>query len=842
VAETYQTIEVCLTSAQGNCVFQPNNTDLTYIVKVTPSEGTTCEESCSIEVILKPGESSEYTIALVPLKSTAVINVVEGGMPAPGARVDITVTGNPDVVDTCTTSVDGKCEFRPESNDLSYTATITPPNGTSCQDSCIVQMTLKPGENPEYTIVLVPIESTAIVSVVMGKKPVPGVKVNYFITGSLDKVIATGTTTTEGESSFSSENSEISYTAVVTPPEGTSCEKSCTVEMTIKQEESPVYTIVLVPTESTAIVNVIMDSKPVPGVQVSYFIKGTPDRIIGANTTSTEGTTSFSSEGIEMEYTATVTPPAGTTCHKSCTVEITLKTGEITEYTVTLVPIKSSVVINVLKDNNPVPGVQVDYFATGTPNQIIDSETTTTEGTTTFSSESTEMEYTATVTPPAGTTCQKSCTVEITLKTGEITEYTVILLPIKRTAIVNVIKDNKPIPGVQVDFFVTGTPNQIIESETTSTEGKTTFSTEVTETSFTAYVTPPSGMSCQDSCSVNMTLMPGKTPEYTVVLTELVATLVIKVEYEGESVPGAEVNFSMQNSPGKVLEACAISNLTKECELTIKNNYDTQYLSTVVPPAGFSCPEKGCSASFTLVPGKTLDYTFYLIKETVPSGEAIVSVIYSGKCLEGAQVEIFDSANPANILESFTTTSSSCNVTFTTSNVNVVYHASVTPPSGSYLCSGDFDSSCSATFKVVIVEVTIVQCILVIITQPPVTAKPTKLPVSPPTKKPTVPPTRKPTVAPTKKPTVPPTRKPTVAPTKKPTVSPTRKPKVAPTKKPTVPPTRKPTPKPTVDPTSKPSKSPTDAPVVTESAIPPSDKVGVHCSNDRGRGCGVKTP
>jgi hypothetical protein len=52
-------------------------------------------------------------------------------------------------------------------------------------------------------------------------------------------------------------------------------------------------------------------------------------------------------------------------------------------------------------------------------------------------------------------------------------------------------------------------------------------------------------------------------------------------------------------------------------------------------------------------------------------------------------------------------------------------------------------------------------------------------------------------------------------------------------------PTMKPTKKPVVPPSRKPSKSPTDAPVVPESATPPSDKVGVNCSNDRGRGCGV---
>jgi hypothetical protein len=651
VGETNQTIEICITSAQGKCLFQPTNTDFTYIVKVTPSEGTACEGSCSVKVNLKPGGSSEYTVALVPLKSTAVINVVEGGKPVPGTQVEITLTGKPnDVVSTCTTSADGKCKFSPDRNEISYSATIIPVSGTSCQDSCTVEMTLKPGETPEYTVVLVSIENTAVVTV-------------------------------------------------------------------------------------------IMENKPVPGVQVSYFITGTPDKIIGTNTTTTEG-------------------------HSS------------------------------------------------------------------FASESTEMKYTATVTPPEGTTCQESCSIAITFKTGEITEYTIILVPIKISVIVNVIKDNKPVPGVQVEYFAKGTTNQIIASETTTTEGKTTLSTEGPETSLTAQVTPLEGMSCQESCSVNMTLTPGKILEYTVVLIDAAATLVIKVEYEGESVPGAEVNFSMQNSPGKVLEACTISNLTKECELTIMNDYDTQYLSTVVPPAGFSCPEKGCIASFTLVPGKTLDYLFVLIKDPVPFGEAVVSVLHSGECVEGAQVEIFDSVNPTTILQSFTTTSVSCNVTFTTTNINAAYQATVTPPSSSYLCSGDFNSACSATFKVVVVKVTIVQCILVIITPPPITASPTKKPVVPPTPKPTmkptkkpiVPPTPKPTLKPTEKPVVPPTPKPTLKPTKKPVVPPTPKPTKKPTEKPVVPPTTKPTKKPTekpvIPPTPKPTKKPTEKPVVPPTPKP----------------------
>ncbi len=364
--------------------------------------------------------------------------------------------------------------------------------------------------------------------------------------------------------------------------------------------------------------------------------------------------------------------------------------------------------------------------------------------------------------------------------------------------------------------------------------------------------TPPEGTSCQESCSVIMTLTPGETSEYTVLLTDEAATLIIQVEHKGESVAGAQVSFSIQNNLEKMLEACTMSKSIKECELTVKSNFDAQYLSTVIPPAGYICPETGCTAGFTMVPGKTLDYTFSLIKEIVPTGEAMVSVLYSGVCLEGAKVEIFDANHTATPLQSFTTTSSVCNMTFTTVNLNVVYRAIVTPPIGPYLCSGSFDSSCSATFKVVVAQVTIVQCILVIITQPPVTFSPTQNPAIPPTPKPTnkptvlpvKPPTEKPTMKPTKLPAIPPTNKPTMLPVKPPTEKPTTKPTKLPVDPPTLTPwplqsestTMPPTKNPVVSPTSQLTKGPvltstknpsTMLPVQKESAtmVPTPNKV-----------------
>jgi hypothetical protein len=229
-----------------------------------------------------------------------------------------------------------------------------------------------------------------------------------------------------------------------------------------------------------------------------------------------------------------------------------------------------------------------------------------------------------------------------------------------------------------------------------------------------------------------------------------------------------------------------------------------------------------------MVPGKTLDYTFNLMKEIVPTGEAIVSVVYAGRCLEGAKVEIFDRKETTTLLQSFTTTSSVCNTTFTTVNLGVDYRAIVTPPIGSYLCSGDFDSSCSATFAVVASKVTIVQCILVVITQAPMTFSPTQKPTIPPTSKPTKKPTMQPVDLPTPKPTNTPTMQPVNLPTPKPTTKPTKLPVDPPTPTPTpvsplqnesatIPPTKSPV----AAPTPKPTKGlqttqPTDAPVKVE--------------------------
>jgi len=770
----------------------------------------------NIEKIKPKPTNKPASFQTTPSKNAVVISVINGELPTSGVQVSIVAAGKPnDIVDTCTTSVNGKCFFTPESSEVSFAATITPPKGTTCQDSCTIEMILKPGQNLEYTIVLVPSESTAIVIVIMDKKPVPGVHVDYFISGSPDNIVETSTTTAEGKSTFIAEDSTMEYTAKVTPPEGMKCQGSCTFEMTMKPGETAEYNVVLALAPSTAIVYVVESDKPVPGVLVEYFITGSPDEIIGANTTTADGRSTFSSEGPAMEYTAKVTPPEGMKCQDSCIVEVTMKPGEYLEYKVVLIPSQKMAIVKVIMDDKPISGVKVDYSIAASPDKIIGTSSTTLEGESNFSSDSAEIGYTASVTPPEGTTCQNSCTIDVTLKLGGIAEYTVVLVPTKSTAKVNVVKDNRPVPDVKVNYFVTGEPNQIIGSETTTTEGKSTFSFEGAEASITAVATPPEGTSCQESCSVIMTLTPGETSEYTVLLTDEAATLIIQVEHKGESVAGAQVSFSIQNNLEKMLEACTMSKSIKECELTVKSNFDAQYLSTVIPPAGYICPETGCTAGFTMVPGKTLDYTFSLIKEIVPTGEAIVSVLYSGVCLEGAKVEIFDANHTATPLQSFTTTSSVCNMTFTTVNLNVVYRAIVTPPIGPYLCSGSFDSSCSATFKVVVAQVTIVQCILVIITQPPVTFSPTQNPAIPPTPKPT----NKPTVLPVKPPTEKPTMKPTKLPAMLPTLKPTNKPTVLPVKPPTEKPTMKPTKLPAILPTPKPTNKPTVLPVK-----PPTEK------------------
>jgi hypothetical protein len=353
------------------------------------------------------------------------------------------------------------------------------------------------------------------------------------------------------------------------------------------------------------------------------------------------------------------------------------------------------------------------------------------------------------------------------MEPGKIPEYTVVLVPVPSDAIIHVVKAGKPVPGVQVDISANVTPNIVIKTCLTSMEGKCLFSpSETSEVSFSATVTPMKGTSCQESCSVNMTLGPGETPEYTVVLTDEAAALIIKVKYDGINVPGAKINFSSQNNTGSILKSCSTGTSTEECLLTIENNFDVPYLSTVTAPAGYSCPETGCSASFTL--------------------------LYSGKCAEGTQVKIVDPSSPATILKSVTTTSSDCNVTFTTKNVDVVYQAIVTPPSGSYLCSGDFNNACSTPFKIVAAEVTKVKCVLVKITAPPLTASPITKPLMPPTPKPTMKPTEKPVVPPTLKKTMKPTEKPVVPPTPKPTMKPTEKPVIPPTPKPTMKPTKKP--------------------------------------------------
>jgi hypothetical protein len=795
-------VETSTTTAEGKSTFIAEDSTMEYTAKVTPPEGMNCQESCTFEMTMKPGETPEYNVALTRAPSRAIVYVVQDDKPVTGVLVEYFIPGSPDkIIGANTTTADGRSTFSSEGPAMEYTAKVTPPKGINCQDSCIFEMTMTPGETPEYNVVLAVAPSTAIVYVVQDDKPIPGVQVEYFITGSPDKIIRANTTTTDGRSTFSSEGPTMDYTAKVTPPEGLSCQDSCTFELTMKPGETHEYTVVLALAPSTAVVYVVQDDKPVPGVQVEYFITGSPDKSVGANTTTTDGRSKFSSESPSTGYTAKVIPPEGMKCQDLCTVEMTMKPGKNLEYKVVLIPSQIMAIVKVIMNDKPVAGVKVDYSISGSPDKIIGTSSTTLDGESNFLSESAKIGYTASVTPPEGTTCQNSCAIDMALKLGGITEYTVVLVPTKSNVKVNVLKDNKPVPGVKVNYFVTGKPNQIIGSETTTTEGKSTFSVEGAVASITAVVTPPEGASCQESCSVIITMTPGETSEYTVLLMDEAATLIIKVEYKGESVAGAQVNFSIQNSLDKIQEACTLSKSITECELTAKNNFDAQYFSTVIPPTGYICPETGCSAGFTMVPGKTLDYTFTLIKEIMPTGEAVVSVLYSGLCLEGAKVEIFDTNYTATLLQSFITTSSVCNMTFTTVNLDVVYRAIVTPPIGPYLCSGNFDSSCSATFKVVAAKVTIVQCILIIITQPPVTFSPTQKPAIPPTPKPT----NKPTMLPVK------------PPTPKPTLKPTKLPAIPPTPIPTMLPMSPPTPKPTM----KPTKLPVDPPTLTPTTISP---------------------
>ncbi len=521
-------------------------------------------------------------------------------------------------------------------------------------------------------------------------------------------------------------------------------------------------------------------------------------------------------------------------------------------------------IVNVVNSGAPSSGNQVEFIAAQT-NQTIEICITSAQGKCIFKPSNTDLSYIVKVTPSAGTTCKESCTVTMTLTPGEIPEYTVVLVPIGSSAVINVVKSGKPVSGVKVDFFITGNLDKIIGTNITTTDGNCIFSPEGSDVAYTATVTPPEGTTCQQSCTTTIKLTPGTASEYTVVLTDEASTLIIKVENEGVSVPEAQVSFSTQSNTANILESCTTTTSTKQCLLKVENNFDVQYVSTITAPAGYSCPEKGCSASFTLVPGKNMEYTFNLVKNPVPSGEAVVTVLYSGKCVEGAQVKIFDPSNPTVILKSLTTTSSDCMVTFTTTEVGIVYNATVIPPSDSFLCSGDFDSSCSATVTVVVNVKTTIQCILVVITPPPVTA-PTKKPVIPPTSKPTkkpvaASPTDSPVVkiqsatkSPTKKPLNPPTpkpNKPTEKPANPPTPKPTKKPvtasptyapvkresaTISPTKRPVTPPTPKPTKSPTKKPRLPPTLKPTKKPVVLPTAKPvnpPSKKAYASISNDK---------
>jgi hypothetical protein len=107
------------------------------------------------------------------------------------------------------------------------------------------------------------------------------------------------------------------------------------------------------------------------------------------------------------------------------------------------------------------------------------------------------------------------------------------------TAVTNVVKEGSLASGAQVDFFVTDKSEHIIYKSTTSAEGKFTFSPKGSEVMYyTAKVTPSEGITCQDSCFVEITLNLGKIPEYTVILLPHTSTSVINVVQGGDSVPG----------------------------------------------------------------------------------------------------------------------------------------------------------------------------------------------------------------------------------------------------------------------------------------------------------------
>lgn len=298
-------------------------------------------------------------------------------------------------------------------------------------------------------------------------------------------------------------------------------------------------------------------------------------------------------------------------------------------------------------------------------------------------------------------------------------------------------------------------------------------------------------------------------------------SLAIAVEYQGVNVPGAQINFS--TSDGVIMRSCTTSEVISQCSMSTQT-CDGPYLITVIVPegSGYSCQDSGCTAIFTLIPEKITEYTFVLIQEQV-KGTVLVTTNF-GECISGTVVEVSDSKNPDVILESMKTTGSVCNLTIATMNENIVYLAKVTPPNDTFICSGDFNSSCSATFQASFIEITIVQCILVIVVSPPMSS-PTQWPKKQPTKRPTntIAPTTKPTSAPSHQPSVsvPEAAQPvpviTLIPTESPTQNPTGKPSDPPlTLKPSVNPTEALsaiTLNPTKSPTARATFNPTKIPV-----------------------------
>jgi uncharacterized protein YjdB len=482
---------ITVTGAGGATTITQDNGTLALTATVLPTNAT--NKTVTWSITNGTGQATISATGVVTAVANGTVTARATATDGSGVYGELVITISGQIIPVTSitvTGAGGATTITQDNGTLALTATVLPTNATT--KTVTWSITNGTGQATISATGVVTAVANGTVTARATATDGSGVYGQLVITISGQIIPVTGITVTGagGSSVITTDGGQLQLTATVTPSDATN--KTVTWSITNGTGQATISATGVVTAVANGTVTARATATDGSGVygQLVITISGQIIPVTGITVTGAGGSSVITTDGGQLQLTATVTPSDAT--NKTVTWSITNGTGQATINTTGLVTAVSSGTVTAIATANDGSGVQ-GTLAITISNQIIPVTSITVTGAggaTTITQDNGTLALTATVLPTNATT--KTVTWSITNGTGQATINTTGLVTSVSSGTVTAIATANDGSGVQGTLVITIT-NQLIPVTSitvTGAGGATTITQDDGTLALTAAVLP----------------------------------------------------------------------------------------------------------------------------------------------------------------------------------------------------------------------------------------------------------------------------------------------------------------------------------------------------------------